>query len=369
MQDNPITPLNSFDNQDYGNFITEIKSRIQRAQIKASVKVNNELINLYWNIGKMIVEKQTKSNWGDGLIKQIELDLKLSMPNTKGFSRSNLIYMRKFYLFYSQFSEFEKVQQLVGQLPWGHNVHIIDKIKDPEIALKYLELAIENGWSRSVLDLQIAAQAHLNQSVANNFAITLPKPESDLARNLLKDGYNFDFLTILKNYKEKELENELVTNITKFLLELGKGFSYVGRQYKVTVNGDDFYFDLLFYHLKLRRYIVIELKVGELKPEHLGQLGFYAVAIDEQIKQPEDLPTIGLLLVSKQNKTIAKVLVDNWKTPIGIAEYKLSHPLEADIESALPTIDELSILNEMISNTSLAESQLNSDDDIKVIKS
>ena len=162
-------------------------------------------------------------------------------------------------------------------------------------------------------------------------------------------------MTVLKNYKEKELETELITNITKFLLELGKGFAYVGRQYKVTVGNNDFYFDLLFYHLKLRRYIVIELKVGELEPEHLGQLGFYAVAIDEQIKRSDDLPTIGLLLVSKQDKTIAKIMVDNWKTPIGIAEYKLTHPLEIDIEAALPSIDELSILNEIISNTDLEE--------------
>ena len=353
MLSNQVNQASNFDNVDYHQFIIEIKAKIQQAQIKASVKVNNELVNLYWNLGKMIVEKQILSKWGDGLIKQIELDLKLSMPNLKGFSRTNLIYTRKFYLFYKDCKEILKVQQLVGQLPWGHNIHLIDKIDDVEIAIKYLEMTIENGWSRSVLDLNIQNKTYLNYSKINNFAITLPKPESDLAKYLLKDEYNFDFLTVLKNYKEKELETELVTNITKFLLELGKGFSYVGRQYKVTVGGSEFYFDLLFYHLKLRRYIVIELKIGELKPEHLGQLGFYAVAIDDQIKTPQDLPTIGLLLVSKQNKTIAKILVDNWQTPIGIAEYKLSHPLEVDIECALPTIDELSILNELISNTNL----------------
>lgn len=346
---------NSFDSLDYQNFIVEIKSTIQKAQIKASIKVNNELINLYWNLGKMITEKQALSKWGDGLIKQIELDLKLSMPNLKGFSRTNLIYTRKFYLYYKDCQDLTKVQQLVGQLPWGHNIHIIDKISDVNIAIKYIEMAIENGWARSVLDYKIENKAHLNYNQSNNFEITLPQPESDLAKYLLKDEYNFDFLTVLQNYKEKELETELATNITRFLLELGKGFAYVGRQYKVTVGDADFYFDLLFYHLKLRRYIVIELKIGELQPEHLGQLGFYAVAIDKQIKRPEDLPTIGLLLVSKQNKTIAKILVDNWKTPIGIAEYKLSHPLEEDIESALPTVDELSILNELISNTNFEE--------------
>lgn len=345
----------SFDNLDYSNFILEIKTRIQQAQIRASLKVNNELIELYWNLGMMIVEKQTQAKWGDGLIKQIELDLKLTLPNTNGFSASNLKYMRRFYLFYSQSSVAAISQQLVVQLPWGHNIHILDKIKDPEIAIQYLQLAIENNWARSVLDLNIANQAHLNKNISNNFELSMPKLDSDLARYLLKDEYNFDFLTILKNYKEKELETQLVTNITRFLLELGKGFSYVGRQYKITVGENDFYFDLLFYHLKLRRYIVIELKIGELKPEHLGQLGFYAAAIDDQIKQKEDLPTIGLLLVSKQNKTIAKILVDNWKTPIGIAEYKLSHPLDQDIESALPTIDELSILNDLISNTSFEE--------------
>jgi predicted nuclease of restriction endonuclease-like (RecB) superfamily len=350
-----LTPVENFDNDEYLNFIKEIKTKIQQAQIRASVKVNSELINLYWNLGKMIVEKQALSKWGDGLIKKMELDLKLTMPNIKGFSSSNLKYIRRFYLFYSQSPEAEKSQQLVVQLPWGHNIHILDKVKDVPTAVKYLQMAIENGWARSVLDFNIDNNTHLNYNQSNNFAITLPKPESDLAKYLIKDEYNFDFLTVLKNYKEKELETELVTSITKFLLELGKGFSYVGRQYKVTVGDSDFYFDLLFYHLKLRRYIVIELKVGELEPEHLGQLGFYAVSIDKQIKRPDDLPTIGLLLVSKQNKTMAKLLVDNWKTPIGIAEYKLTHPLEEDIESALPSVDELSILNELISNTSFEE--------------
>jgi predicted nuclease of restriction endonuclease-like (RecB) superfamily len=353
----PKLTTSNFDNSDYRDFINEIKSKIQQAQIKASVKVNQELIKLYWSVGKMIVEKQALSKWGEGLIKQIELDLKLNLPNIKGFSRTNLIYTRKFYLFYKDFEDLPKVQQLVGQLPWGHNIHIIDKIKNPKVAIQYLQMAIENNWARSVLDIHIANESHLNNNHSNNFELSLPKPDSDLAKYLLKDEYNFDFLTILKNYKEKELETQLVNNITKFLLELGKGFSYVGRQYKITFGGDEFYFDLLFYHLKLRRYIVIELKVGELKPEHLGQLGFYAVAIDEQIKLPQDLPTIGLLLVSKQNKTIAKIMVDNWKTPIGIAEYKLSHPLDTDIESALPTIDELSILNDLISNTNLVDNQ------------
>jgi len=353
-----LIPNQEFNNEEYLSFIKEIKLKIQQAQIRASVKVNQELIELYWNLGKMIVERQSLSKWGDGLIKQIELDLKLAMPNLKGFSRTNLLYTRKFYLFYKDYVDITKVQQLVGQLPWGHNMHILDKVKDVEVAIIYLEMAIENNWARSILDYHLETKSHLNHIQSNNFEITLPTPDSDLAKYLLKDEYNFDFLTVLKNYKEKELETELVTNITKFLLELGKGFAYVGRQYKVTVGNNDFYFDLLFYHLKLRRYIVIELKVGELEPEHLGQLGFYAVAIDEQIKRSEDLPTIGLLLVSKQDKTIAKIMVDNWKTPIGIAEYKLTHPLEIDIDSALPSLDELSILNELISNTDLEEKSI-----------
>ncbi len=358
--------VEQFANQEYLKFITDIKARIKNAQIKAALNVNSELINLYWELGKMIVDKQKQSNWGDGLIKQIENDLKLAMPNIKGFSRTNLIYTRKFYLYYKDYSDILKVQQLVVQIPWGHNIHIIDKITVTDIALKYIQLTIENGWSRSVLDINIANKQHLNISESNNFQLTLPKVDSDLAKNILKDEYNFDFLTILKNYKEKELETELVTNITKFLLELGKGFSYVGRQYKVTVGGNQFYFDLLFYHLKLRRYIVIELKMGALEPDHIGQLGFYAVAIDEQIKSKDDFPTIGLLLVNKQNKTIAKILVDNWKTPIGIAEYKLSNQLNGDIEESLPTLDELNILNHMISNSNFdveTKHQLKPDND------
>jgi predicted nuclease of restriction endonuclease-like (RecB) superfamily len=348
---NLSTDIEQFSNQEYLDFISDIKIRIQNSQVKAAMNVNSELIKLYWELGELIVLKQSKSKWGDGLLRQIETDLKLALPNTKGFSLTTLKNIRKFFLFYSNQPDFTIGQQLVAQLPWGHNVMIIERCKDYQTAITYLELAIENGWSRAILDVNIAKKQHLNKITSHNFENTLPKLNSDLAKHILKDEYNFDFLTILKNYKEKELETELVTNITKFLLELGKGFAYVGRQYKVTVGGNQFYFDLLFYHTKLRRYIVIELKIGELSPDHIGQLGFYAVAIDEQIKSVEDHPTIGLLLVSKQNKTIAKILVDNWKTPIGIAEYKLSNPIIGNIDESLPTIDELNILNEMISNS------------------
>ena len=356
--------LNSFENQDYQIFISEIKKQIVHTQIKASMKVNSTLIDLYWNLGKMIVEKQEASKWGDGLIRQMELDLKLSMPNLKGFSRTNLLYTRKFYLFFRDYPEVEKVQQLVGQLPWGHNIKILDKIKDVEIAIVYLKLAIENNWSRIILDHQIDFKRHLNYNQSNNFEISLPEPESDLHKYLLKDEYNFDFLTILPNYKEKELENELVTNITKFLLELGKGFAYVGRQYKIQVEDNEYYLDLLFYHLKLRRYIVIELKVGDLEPGYIGQLGFYVAAIDKQVKQDTDGDTIGLLLVNKRNKTIAKIMVDSYKLPIGIAEYRLSKELDYDIDSTLPTVDELAILNNIIASSKLIEDLKDSDSDI-----
>ena len=313
----------------------------------------------------MIFDKQEQSKWGDGLIKQVELDLKLSLPNLKGFSRSNLIYTRKFYLFYKNHPEIEKVQQLVGQLPWGHNIKILDKIKDVEVAIIYLKLAIEHSWSRIVLDHQIDFKQHLNYNKSNNFEITLPKPESDLHKYLLKDEYNFDFLTILPAYKEKELENELVTNITKFLLELGKGFAYVGRQYKLQVGQSEYYLDLLFYHLRLRRYVVIELKVGELEAAHVGQLGFYVAAIDDLIKQENDGDTIGLLLVTKQDKTVAKIMVDSYKLPIGIAEYRLSNDLNYDIDSNLPTVDELTILNDMIASSKLIKDLIGEDPSVK----
>jgi predicted nuclease of restriction endonuclease-like (RecB) superfamily len=360
-------PVSSFDDKEYLYFINEIKDRIISTQIKASIKVNVELNNLYWNIGKMIVDKQEKSKWGDGLIKQIELDLKLSMPNLKGFSRTNLLYTRKFYLFYKDCKDIELVQQLVGQLPWGHNIKILDKIKDVEIAKIYLKLAIEHNWSRIILDHQIDFKSHLNYNKNNNFQITLPEPNSDLHKYLLKDEYNFDFLTILPIYKEKELENELVNNITKFMLELGKGFAYVGRQYKVQVGGQEYYFDLLFYHLKLRRYIVIELKVGELEASHVGQLGFYVSVVDHELKNDNDGSTIGLLLVSKQNKTTAQIMVDSYKSPIGIAEYKLSKELDYDIDSNLPTINELAILNNMIATTKLVNDLKLNEEEVKKI--
>lgn len=356
---------NPFNDQDYHLFISEIKSQITQTQIKAAMKVNSTLIDLYWKLGKMIFEKQEQAKWGDGLIKQVELDLKLAMPNLKGFSRTNLIYTRKFYLFYKDHRDIEKVQQLVGRLPWGHNIKILDKVKDVEIAIIYLKLAIEHNWSRTILHHQIDFKQHLNYNKSNNFEITLPAPESDLHKYLLKDEYNFDFLTILPAYKEKELENELVTNITKFLLELGKGFAYVGRQYKIQVGESEYYPDLLFYHLKLRRYIVIELKVGELEAGHVGQLGFYVAAIDDLIKQENDGDTIGLLLVNKQDKTIAKIMVDSYKSPIGIAEYRLSKELDYDIDSTLPTVDELSILNDMIARSKLIKDLDDSNAEIK----
>lgn len=357
-----------FANLEYSTFVAEIKNRIKHAQVKASLSVNVEMIKLYWSLGQSIVEKQKLAKWGDGFIRQLELDIKIDMPNIKGFSRTNLLYMRKFYLFYFDSTNLTKVQQLVGQIPWGHHMHILDKIKDRKIAIQYLQMTLQYGWSRIVLDHQIDWKTHLKSEPINNFKLTIPDNDSDFSNQILKDEYHFDFITVLKNYKEKELETELVTNITKFLLELGKGFAYVGRQYKATVGKSDFYFDLLFYHLKLKRYIVIELKVGELDAGHVGQLAGYTAIIDEQIKASEDLPTIGLLLVSKQNRTMAKLLVNGWRFPLGIAEYKLSHPIEGDIEESMPTLDELNILNNIIANTSFAKDVLERQVDSELLK-
>jgi len=320
--------------KDYISFFKEIKTKIKTAQIKAAIKVNEELLKLYWDIAKMIVEKQKYSKWGDSIIEKISSDLKREFPDMKGFSVRNIKYMRQWYVFYS------KRQQVVAQIfqiPWGHNIAIITKCKTIDEALFYVKKTIENGYSRAVLVHQIESNLYKRNKAINNFDKNLPELQSDLAKEQLKDPYCFDFLNLNEKYNEKELENALMDNLTDFLLELGNGFAFVGRQYRLEVAGDEFFIDLLFYHIKLKCYIVIELKTTKFKPEYIGQLNFYTTAIDKEIKEKNDNPTIGILICKSKNDTVVEYSLNNINSPVGVSEYKLL-PSVKEIENELQKI-------------------------------
>lgn len=304
---------------EYKQWLTDIKAKIQQSQIKAAISVNVELLKLYWQVGTMIVEKQSKTAWGNKLIEQLSHDLLIEFPEMKGFSRTNLLYIRKWYLFYR--NDAEIVPQVVGQLeptfaykeifqiPWGHNREIISKCKTREEAIYYVQNTIRYNWSRAVLVHQIESKLYHREGKAiNNFELTLPKPQSDLAKQTLKDPYVFDFLHLTKEYGERDLENGLVAHITKFLLELGAGFSFLGRQYHLEIGGQDFYLDLLFYHVKLHCYIVIDLKATQFQPEHAGKLNFYLSAVDDLLRGEPDQPTIGILICKDKTGQLLSML-------------------------------------------------------------
>ena len=333
--------------QEYKQFLFDIKSKIQSAQLKAHIKVNEEMLKLYWEIGSMIISKQKESSWGDKILENISKDLKEEFPALQGFSLRNIHYMKKWVLFYSnsQQSVDEIVQQLVAQIfqiPWGHNIHIISKVKNIDEALFYISQTIENNYSRAQLIEQMNKELYLRSGKAiTNFNSKLPKPQSALANEITKDPYNFDFLTLRESYDEKELEEALMQNMTKFLLELGSGFAFVGQQYKITVDNNDFKIDLLFYHVKLHCFVVVELKTTDFKPEYTGKLNFYITAVDEQIKTKFDNPTIGILICKSKSDTIVEYALRNVNTPIGISEYQLTEILPKEYESSLPTIEQI----------------------------
>lgn len=278
------TPLNT---TEYREFIREIKDRIQSAQLKAAVSVNQTMLQLYWDLAERIIARQRASAWGDGILGQISHDLQSEFPDMKGFSLRNLHYMRQWYQFWSGTNSI--VQQLVSHIPWWHNVIIISKIKEQDEALFYVQQTIQNNWSRAVLTHHIESRLYQREGKAiTNFKATLPAPQSDLAQQILKDPYNFDFLLLRKKHDEKELEDALIEHVTRFLLELGAGFSYIGRQYKLVVGGDDYYIDLLFYHTRLHCFVVIELKAVKFKPEFAGKLNFYVSAVDGILKTEQD---------------------------------------------------------------------------------
>lgn len=377
----------------YGPFLADLKSRIRSAQIRASLASNRELIQLYWDTGKGIVQRQKTEGWGSSVIERLAFDLQQEFPGIEGFSSRNVWRMRAFYLAYSEEviilpqpvaeigqalgkSKIQFIPQPVGQipqrpvgeletgnvaqatrqiddailpqvvaeLPWGQNITLLEKVTDYAERLWYANMAFENGWSRSILTLQIESDLFHRQGKAiTNFAATLPPPQSDLAQQIVKDPYTFDFLTLTDSAREREVEEQLVGHVAKLLLEMGAGFAFVGRQFHLEVAEKDYYLDLLFYHTRLHCYVVVELKAGEFKPEYAGKLNFYLSAADDHIRQPEDKPTIGLLLCRQKDKIEVEYALRDMRKPIGVAEWqtKLVRRLPIDLRPSLPTVKEI----------------------------
>lgn len=329
--------------EEYQEFVQRIKNKIKQVQIKASLKVNSELLQFYWELGADIVDKQKDTHWGSGFLTQMSKDLSKEFPNMKGFSKRNLELIRKWYLFYSQSDVITKqvVSQLI-EIPWGHNIAIMQKSNSIGEAIFYIQKTKENGYSRNVLIHQIESGLfERNAKSVSNFEHTLPSPQSDLAQEILKDPYIFDFLTLEEPFRERELELGLIEHLEKFLLELGVGFSFVGRQYKLEVGENEYYLDLLFYHFKLRCFVVIELKAGEFKPDYAGKLNFYCNVVNKVLKHPDDKPTIGLILCKSKDKLLAEYSLEGIERPIGISQYQLSKALPQELKSSLPTIEEI----------------------------
>lgn len=324
--------------KDFKEIISNIKEEIINTQIKTMQEVNSNLIRLYYKLGKIVSENKI---YGNNFTKQISTELKLTFPSMKGFSERNIRAMR---LFYEEYKDDEKWQQLVAKLPWGHNLLLIEKIKDKDIRKIYAESAIKNGWSRSVLSIQIESEFHKRIGNSNNnFDKLLPPKDSDLVNNTIKDPYIFDFITLHQDYKEKELEDVLLTKIRDVLLELGKGFSFVGNQYKISTGETDYYIDLLFYHLDLRCYIVVELKANKFKPEYTGQLGFYVTAVDETLKKKDDNSTIGLLLCKDKDRLSVDWALKSTNVPIGVSSFEVKNILPKEILDKLPTEEDLNL--------------------------
>ena len=329
--------------KDYSVWLKELKNKVRLVQIKAAVKVNSELLQFYWELGADIVEKQATAKWGDGFLSNLSHDLMAEFPDMKGFSKRNLELIRQWYLFYTK--EKPIAQQAVSQLiqvPWGHNIAIISKCKNIDKALYYVQNTMMYNWSRSVLvhQIEICLYEREGKSITN-FKSALPEPQSDLAVQTLKDPYIFDFLTMTKDCNELELEKELISHITHFLLELGAGFAYMGRQVQLKVGEREFFIDLLFYHTRLHCYVVVELKTTDFEPEHAGKLNFYIKAVDIQYREKGDQPTIGILLCKSKDKLVAEYALSDIHKPIGVSEYIITRNLPDEFRSSLPSIEEI----------------------------
>lgn len=317
----------------YDTFLHEIKEHIATARVRAALAVNAELVALYWQIGRMILDRQEQHGWGGKVIDRLAVDLRTEFPGVRGFSRSNLHYVRKLAAWYPSL---EFVQQAVGQIPWGHIVFLLDKADDSKIAHGYAQKTLENGWSRNLLAHQIKTRLHERQGKAlSNFDRTLPAPQSDLAREVLKSTYNFEFLGLDDQADERTLEAALVTRIQRFLLELGSGFAFVGRQYRLVVGGDEFFVDMLFYHLRLRCYVVVELKTRAFTPEDIGKLAFYRAVIDGEVRHPDDQPTIGIVLCADHNETVVEYALQDIAAPVAVSDHTTALPSPDQLRTAI----------------------------------
>jgi predicted nuclease of restriction endonuclease-like (RecB) superfamily len=355
----------------YSDLLGDIKARIRQAQIKAILSANAEMILMYWDIGQMILERQQREGWGAAVIPRLSRDIRNDLPEEKGFSERNIKRMLRFYREYptlpkvpqpvaqlqpAENADLVKVPQpvaqipdneistnlLVAKIPWGHNILLIEKVKDLSTRLWYMQQTIDQGWSRDILGQMIKSCAHKRQGEAvTNFGQRLLSTQSDLARQLLKDPYIFDFLTLEEPFHERELETGLVRHLEKFLLELGQGFAFVGRQYHLEVSDKDFYIDLLFYHLRLRCFVAIELKKGDFKPEYAGKMNFYCSVVDDQLRHETDQPTIGLILCQTKDRILAEYALRDINKPIGVSDYELTRALPESLQSELPTIEEI----------------------------
>lgn len=323
----------------YADWLAELKQRIHAAQQRATLAVNRELVLLYWQIGQDILARQASQGWGSKVVDRLARDLRNAFPDMRGFSPRNLKYMRAFA---EAWPDGEFVQAALAQLPWYHQLALLDKLQTAEERQWYAAQALENGWSRNVLVMQIESGLRQRTGAAiTNFGQRLPRPQSDLARESLKDPYRLDFLGLGKEAQERAIEDALVKHVTQFLLELGAGFAFVGRQVQVTVGDKDFYIDLLFYHLKLRCYVVVELKAGEFQPEYAGKLNFYLSAVDSRLRHPADNPSLGLLLCKNRDKVVAEYALRDMNKPIGVAEYQLVQSLPKELQTDLPRIEDI----------------------------
>jgi len=325
----------------YHVWLAELKTRIRETRLRVSLSVNAELIGLYWRIGQDILERQAQHGWGAGVVDRLAADLRAEFQGLRGFSRANLLYMRAFA---EAWPDPDIVQRVVGRLPWGQNIELLAKLKDPAARLWYAEATLEHGWSRPVLATQIQTRLRERQGQAiTNFSRALPPAESDLARQILKDPYQFDFLSLAENARERDLERALLARVKDVLLEMGKGFAFVGSQHHLEIGGQDWYVDLLFYHRRLRCLIAVDLKIGAFQPEHAGKMNFYLAALDDLEREPGDGPSIGLILCRERNRVVVEYALRNVAGPIGVAEYKLliADALPAALAKALPTAEEI----------------------------
>ena len=344
---------------EYAAWIEDISKRFKASQIKAATKVNDEMLRFYWSLGKDISEREASNKYGSNFYKSISIDLQNKLPDVKSFSSTNIYYMKRFYELYSNiqnvpqvvedFSDIQNSPQVVEDfdcifhIPWGHNRLIIDKCENnPDKALFFVKKTLENGWSRNVLQNFLSTNLYEREGKAiSNFQLTLPSPQSDLAQSITKDPYNFDFLTIKEDYNEKELKHALMDNLQNFLLELGKGFAFVGKEYRLVIGETEQFLDMLFYNIPNHCYVVVEMKIRDFEPGDMGQLGTYVAAVDGILKGKEDNQTIGLLICKSKDNILAQYAVNVVGAPVGISEYELSHLLPEDFKYSLPSIEDI----------------------------